>query len=89
MNDLMFGTMLFVVHLISVSLILAIFSFLFVKSAIKGSILLAIAMASSVYTLSIAFEFSPVLGCAILAMYICMGTLTFFHMKGKRAAQAA
>lgn len=89
MNDLLFGTMLFVVHLISVTLGLAIFASLFIKSAIKGVILLAIAMASSVYTLSIAFEFSAVLGYAILLMYVCMGILTFFNVKSKRAAQAA
>lgn len=88
MNDLLFGTMLFVVHLISVTLVLAIFSSLFLKSAAKGVILLAIAMVSSVYILSAAFEFSAVLGYAILLMYACMGILTFFNVKGKRAAQA-
>lgn len=89
MNDLLFGTMLFVVHLISVTLGLAIFASLFLKSAVKGAILLATAMVSSVFTLLIAFEFSAVLGYAILLMYVCMGILTFFNVKSKRAAQAA
>ncbi len=81
-NILMY-TMVFLGQLISVSLILAIFTSVFVKSRKQGFVFLTIYILLNTYSLIIGFKFSLVMGCGMLIIYICLGILTYFVIKKK------
>ncbi|WP_422124403.1 hypothetical protein DHX103_06165 [Planococcus sp. X10-3] len=87
MTDFMVGSMLFVVHLITVSLAFGILSSIFVRNARNGYIFLTVILLSGAYTLSVVFDFSVALGYSILFMYLCLGILTYFNIKRKKAHQ--
>lgn len=81
-NILMY-TVVFLGQLISVSLILAIFTSVFVKSRKQGLVFLTIYILLNIYSLIIGFKFSLVMGSGMLIIYICLGILTYFVIKKK------
>lgn len=81
-NILMY-TMLNIVQLISVSLILAIFTSVFVKSRKKGFVFLTIYILLSIYSLTTVFKFSVLMGSGMLIIYIGLAVVTYFVIKKK------
>ena len=87
-NILMY-TLVFIGQLISVSLILAIFTSVFAKSRKQGFVFLTIYLLLSIYSLTSGFKFSLVMGIGMLIIYICLGTLTYFVLKKKLSNKTA
>ena len=81
-NILMY-IMLILSHLIFVSLILAIFTSVFVKSRKKGYVFLTIYILLSIYSLTTVFKDSLLLGTYMLIIYICLCVVTYIVIKKK------
>lgn len=86
-NILMF-TMLILFQLIVISLGLAIFSSIFVKSRKKGLIFLTIYVLLSVYSLYNGYKYSVAMGSSMLIIYISLGVVTYFVIKKKLSNRA-
>ncbi|WP_077617521.1 hypothetical protein [Bacillus sinesaloumensis] len=83
-NDFLMYSLVLLSHLLSVGLILGIFTSIFVKSRKKGFVFLTIYILLSVYILITGFDFSVVIGSGMLFIYLVMGVLTYFVIKRKR-----
>ena len=70
-------------HLIFVSLILAVFTSVFVKSRKNGHVFLIIYILLSMYSLTTVFKNSILMGSYMLITYICLGVVTYFVIKKK------
>jgi len=81
-NILMY-IMLLLTQLICASLILAILTSIFVKNRKKGITFFIIYILLNLYSLSIGFKFSTIMGSGMLIIYIGLGVLTFFVIKRK------
>ena len=79
-NILMF-TMLILFQLIVVSIVLAIFSSVFVKSRKKGLMFLIIYVLLSIYSLYDVYKDSVIMGSSMLFIYISLGVVTYFVIK--------
>ena len=79
-NILMF-TMLILFQLIVVSIALAIFSSVFVKSRKKGLMFLIIYVLLSIYSLYDVYKDSVIMGSSMLFIYISLGVVTYFVIK--------
>lgn len=75
--------MLFGSQLISASLIFAILTSVFVKSRKKGILFLIIYILLILYSLTIGFEYSTIMGIGMFIIYIGLGVFTYFVIKKK------
>lgn len=82
-NILMY-IMLILSHVIFISLLLAIFTSVYMKNRKKGYVFLTIYTLLSIYSLNTVFKVSMLLGIFILVIYICLGVATYFVIKKKR-----
>lgn len=80
-NDILMFIMLISVQLVVLSIALAIFSSLFMKSRKKGLIFLIIYILISIYNLFNAYAYSSIMGNSILIIYISSGIGTYFVLK--------
>ena len=81
MDNILMFTMLILFQLVVVSLALAIFSSVFVKSRKKGLAFLTIYISLSIYSLYDVYKYSAILGSSMLAIYIILGIVTYFVIK--------
>ncbi|SEM23217.1 hypothetical protein SAMN05192533_101527 [Mesobacillus persicus] len=86
--DLLMYTLMFLGHLVSVSLAMGIFISIFVKSRKKGFVFLAIYILLNIYTLTVGFDYSAVMGVGMLIIYIGIGLLAYFVIR-KRLSNVA
>lgn len=82
-NNTLMYTMLFLGHLISASLALAIITSVLVNSRKKGILFLTIYLLLNLYSLTIVFKISTLMGISMLMIYIGLGVLTYFVIKKK------
>lgn len=82
-NNALMYTMLFLGHLISASLALAIITSVIVNSRKKGILFLTIYLLLNLYSLTIVFKISTIMGISMLMIYIGLGVLTYFVIKKK------
>ena len=82
-NNMLMFTMLILFQLVVVSIALAIFSTVFVKSRKKGLLFLAIYVLLSIYNLSNAYQYSVMMGNSMLFIYMSLGVVTYFVIKKK------
>jgi len=84
-SDFLMYTLVFLGQLVSVSLIMAIFSSVFVRSRKKGYVFITIYLVLSINSLVLGFKTSPVLGSGLSVIYISLGVVTYFVIKKKLA----
>lgn len=82
-NNVLMFTMLILFQLVVVSLALAIFSSVYVKSRKKGLVFLTIYLSLSIYSLYDSYTYSTILGSSMLGIYIILGLVTYFVIKKK------
>lgn len=82
-NNALMYTILFLGHLISASLALAIITSIIVNSRKKGILFLTIYLLLNLYSLTIVFKISTLMGISMLMIYIGLGVLTYFVIKKK------
>ncbi|MBD8028243.1 hypothetical protein H9636_16465 [Ureibacillus sp. Re31] len=82
-NNALMYTILFLGHLISASLALAIITSIIVNSRKKGILFLTIYLLLNLYSLTIVFKISTLMGISMLMIYIGLGVLTYFVIKRK------
>lgn len=82
-NNTLMYIMLFLGHLISASLALAIITSIIVNSRKKGILFLTIYLLLNLYSLTIVFKISTLMGISMLMIYIGLGVLTYFVIKKK------
>jgi len=82
-NNILMYSMLFLGQLISASLMLAIITSILVKSKKNGVLLLTIYILLNLYSLTIGFKFSTIMGSGMLIIYIGLGVITYFVIKKK------
>lgn len=80
-NNILMFTMVILFQLMVISLALAIFSSVFVKSRKKGLIFLIIYVLLSVYSLYDIYKYSVIMGSSMLFIYISLGVVTYFVIK--------
>ncbi|MCM3388106.1 hypothetical protein M3649_08155 [Ureibacillus chungkukjangi] len=83
MTNILIYIMLFGSQLISASLIFAILTSVFVKSRKKGILFLIIYILLILYSLTIGFEYSTIMGIGMFIIYIGLGVFTYFVIKKK------
>lgn len=81
MDNILMFVMLVMFQLIVVSLVLAIFTSVFVRSRKKGFVFLTIFVLISIYNIWNVFEFSASMGSSVLFIYVCLGVVTYFVIK--------
>ena len=86
-NNILMFTMLILFQLTVTSLVLAIFSSVFVQSRKKGLMLLTIYVLLSIYSLNGVYKYATIMGNIMLFIYISLGVVTYFVIK-KRLANA-
>ncbi|MFJ6211213.1 hypothetical protein [Lysinibacillus sp. NPDC092081] len=79
-NNILMFTILILFQLAVVSIVLAIFSSVFVKSRKKGLVFLTIYILLSIYSLYDVYKYSAILG-SMLIIYISLGVVTYFVIK--------
>lgn len=79
--------MFFFGYLIGASLIVAIFTSVFVKNRKKGYLFLIIYLLYSIYTLNEVYKFSVIIGSIGVVVYIGLGIVTYFVIKKRLAKQ--
>ncbi|MHA7138914.1 hypothetical protein ACRTEV_16870 [Rossellomorea arthrocnemi] len=82
-NDVLWGIILVMGHLISTSLALAIFSSIVLQNKKNGLLFLILLMVMGVLTLYRVMSYSITLGLIIGFMYIILCFVTFFSLKKK------
>ena len=82
-NDVLWGIILVMGHLISTSLALAIFSSIVLQNKKNGLLFLILLMVMGVLTLYRVMTYSITLGLIIGFMYIILCFVTFFSLKKK------
>lgn len=82
-NSILMYSIFFLGHIVSVSLILAIFTTVFVNSRKRGFVFLTIYLLLSIYSLIVGFDYSAVMGSGMLVIYLVLGVLTYFVIKNK------
>lgn len=82
-NNALMYTILFLGHLISASLALAIITSIIVNSRKKGILFLTTYLLLNLYSLTIVFKISTLMGISMLMIYIGLGVLTYFVIKKK------
>lgn len=82
-NNILMYTMLYLSQLIGASLALAIITSVFVKNRKTGILSLTIYVLLNIYSLTIGFKFSALMGSGMLIIYIGLGVLTYFAIKKK------
>lgn len=80
-NNILMFTMVILFQLMVISLALAIFSSVFVKSRKKGLIFLIIYVLLSIYSLYDIYKYSVIMGSSMLFIYISLGVVTYFVIK--------
>ena len=80
-NNILMFTMVILFQLIVVSIVLAIFSSVFVKSRKKGLMFLIIYVLLSIYSLYDVYKDSVIMGSSMLFIYISLGVVTYFVIK--------
>ena len=80
-NNILMFTILILFQLAVVSIVLAIFSSVFVKSRKKGFVFLTIYILLSIYSLYNVYKNSAILGSSMLIIYISLGVVTYFVIK--------
>ena len=80
-TDILMFTMLILFQLIVISIVLAIFSSVFVESRKKGLIFLTIYVLLSIYSLYDVYKDSVIMGSSMLFIYISLGVVTYFVIK--------
>ncbi|WP_404427098.1 hypothetical protein LG296_14765 [Ureibacillus chungkukjangi] len=83
MTNILMYIMLLGSQLISASLIFAILTSVLVKSRKKGILFLTIYILLVLYSLTIGFEYSTIMGIGMLIIYIGLGLLTYIVIKKK------
>lgn len=83
LTNILMYIMLFGSQLISASLIFAILTSVLVKSRKKGIVFLTIYILLILYSLTIGFEYSTIIGIGMLIIYISLGVLTYFVIQKK------
>ncbi|MEK9198256.1 hypothetical protein SFC08_08380 [Lysinibacillus halotolerans] len=81
--DILMYIMLFLGQLICASLALAIITSVLLKSRKKGILFLTLYILLNLYSLTIVFKFSAIMGSGMLIIYIGLGVLTYFIFKKK------
>ncbi|MGN4127121.1 hypothetical protein ACMGD3_19245 [Lysinibacillus sphaericus] len=80
-NNILMFTILILFQLAVVSIVLAIFSSVFVQSRKKGLVFLTIYILLSIYSLYDVYKYSAILGSSMLIIYISLGVVTYFVIK--------
>ncbi len=80
-NNILMFTILILFQLAVVSIVLAIFTSVFLKSRKKGLVFLTIYILLSIYSLYGVYKYSAILGSSVLIIYICLGVVTYFVIK--------
>ena len=80
-NNILLFAMVVLFQLMAISLALAIFSSVFVKSRKKGLIFLIIYVLLSIYSLYDVYKYSVIMGSSTLFIYISLGVVTYFVIK--------
>lgn len=84
-KDILLYIMLFLGQLICASLALAIITSVLVKSRKRGILFLTLYIILNLYSLTIVFKFSAIMGSGMLIIYIGLGVLTYFVFKKKHS----
>lgn len=82
-NNILMFIILILVQLVSVGLILAILTSVFVKSRKKGFLSFTIYLLLSIYSLTTVFSYSILLGSIMLVIYIALSAVTYFVIRKK------
>jgi len=80
-NQILWGAMLLIVHLISTILALAIFSSIFRKNKKRGYIFLVLLIFLGYTNLKNVFMYSLIVGFLLCLMYLIMGIVTYLSLK--------
>lgn len=80
-NNILMFTMVILFQLMVISLALAIFSSVFVKSRKKGLMFLTIYVLLSIYSIYDVYKYSAIIGSSMLFIYISLGVVTYFVIK--------
>jgi len=86
-NNVLMFTMVILFQLTVTSLVLAIFSSVFVQSRKKGLMFLTIYVLLSIYSLNGVYKYATIMGNIMLFIYISLGVVTYFVIK-KRLSNA-
>ncbi|MBD8070086.1 hypothetical protein [Bacillus sp. PS06] len=82
-NDLLWGALLLVGHLITTVLALAIFSSIFRKNMKKGYLFLGILILIGIMNIYNVFNYSITVGYMLCLMYLTLSVITYFSLKNK------
>jgi hypothetical protein len=80
-NNMLWGAILLICHLVTTTLALAIFSSIFRKNTKRGYIFLALLICMGAMTLFNVFNYSIVVGFILCLMYLSLGIITYFSLK--------
>ena len=80
-NNILIFTMVILFQLTVTSLVLAIFSSVFVQSRKKGLMFLTIYVLLSIYSLNGVYKYATIMGNIMLFIYISLGVVTYFVIK--------
>jgi hypothetical protein len=80
-NDVLWGGILLIGHLITTTLALAIFSSIFRENRKKGYIFFVLLICMGAVTLFNVFTYSIAVGFLLCLMYLSLGIITYFSLK--------
>jgi hypothetical protein len=80
-NNMLWGAILLICHLVTTTLALAIFSSIFRKNTKRGYIFLVLLICMGAMTLFNVFNYSIVVGFILCLMYLSLGIITYFSLK--------
>ncbi len=83
-STILLHALVFIGQIVGVSLFMGIISSIYMKNPKKGIIFVILYILLMIYPLYLGFNYSVVMGVAMLCIYIILGLTLFFYIKKKR-----